>query len=1247
MLMITNIRFDGLIKCLCGFLLFFLMSSAHAVRVDISPDNVNVDEGVTVIVAVTFTEEPSDFFSSASESCGTSLFLSGTGTATFNADFTESTDGSLDFVATGIVGSTQTATVTYSIVDNDGLETDETIAATVSHGPNSSDGDFECTVSTLDTWPTITIKDTSPVAYFMDSAAGWGEVTIGENDATGSHPGGFYQLPRIEEGALDCQTKVVFDVTALDGIATLNQTTFTDVEGDLIITPVEPRSTEDITKTISATLSVNEDRCRIETTNPVSIPVTIKGVEPEEPIVITPSLIIPDPVILEGSGEFSVAKVEYALSRVIPAGDQCDIGYEVKVAGGSAVQGTHINATPENGVSTITSSDNDETYIANILDSGGGDGDKTVTLEAILTNNSTNSLCQLAGADSNNQLAISKSFTIQDDVATPLTGELTIDKTTINEGESAVVTLGLSEEVAARLAARSIESCQLAAVWTYAGSATVADYTFNAPEVITYTPGDSETAIVLKVLSDEVPEAAEFLDISVALSGAGDTPCPIATGTTSRLQRVLLQDTTEIVQVTPSLVISDPFILEGSGDYSVAKVEYALSRALPEGERCDIVYEIKVAGGSAVQGTHIDAAPSNGTSTITSSDNDETYVANILDSGSGDGDKTVTLEAVFSNNFTNSLCQLVGADSNQPLVINKSFTIQDDVATPLVGELKIDKTAINEGELAIVTLGLSEETEARLAARSIENCQLAAVWTYAGSAVVADYTFDAPEIITYTSGTPETTIELEVLSDEVAEETESLEISVALSGTGDNPCPVPTGTTSRLQDILLQDTTEVAQVEPKVEPEVLKGQTCGALRIAVGTQDIPDRAVKDQQTISALSGDNRSFYQSNCEDGDSTRNFEPEEAASQTSAVLSAAKQQLRNVRSRLDKLRSTGGERGVDVSGVNLSVQGTSIPSGLLGAAAGDEENELLANSRWGLFTNGEYGFGTNDRGVDFTEATGDRNFDFTSKGLTIGADYRFNGDKLVAGAALGYKDFSSEFTTQEGGTDTKGYNFSLYGIYLMTDKSYFDVALGVGRGSVESRRPVNNDGSGGIGNATTFAIAKPDANEVTLSIGGGYEFNSGEWTYTPYGRLDYTSGKIDAYTETASDQSASTSMFTINEQDVKSLTSTVGVKASRVISTSSGVFVPQVSVEWKHEFKGRGAISGQSVFLDENPQFGQSGFTETHSTEFDKNYFNVSAGVSAVFPKGRSAFVNVETRVGDSTIEDNAIKAGFRWEF
>jgi outer membrane autotransporter protein len=274
------------------------------------------------------------------------------------------------------------------------------------------------------------------------------------------------------------------------------------------------------------------------------------------------------------------------------------------------------------------------------------------------------------------------------------------------------------------------------------------------------------------------------------------------------------------------------------------------------------------------------------------------------------------------------------------------------------------------------------------------------------------------------------------------------------------------------------------------------------------------------------------------------------------------------------------------------------------------------------------------------FTRLNDDDRFKF----INIGAEFtlskviqlRFGYDnmkreeyKVASSSGLGGFSFGI-------GIDVKGYNLNVYGTYLLSDQVYLDATIGYGKDSVNSKRPVYKDANSG---KTFFATGKPDAKEFTFSVGGGYEFYKGEWSLTPYGRMDYTKATIDAYKET-SDVSAQSGLFRFDKQNTKALTSTLGLKTSRSLSTSKGVFVPYASLEWKHEFKGRGAITGTHLLTGKQTPVGET-------SKFDRNYYNLGVGISAQFPKGKAAFLSFESRQGDSVVKDNAVKAGFRWEF
>lgn len=368
-----------------------------------------------------------------------------------------------------------------------------------------------------------------------------------------------------------------------------------------------------------------------------------------------------------------------------------------------------------------------------------------------------------------------------------------------------------------------------------------------------------------------------------------------------------------------------------------------------------------------------------------------------------------------------------------------------------------------------------------------------------------------------------------------------------------------------------------------------------------------------------------------------------EEVAAQGTNAIESSKRHVSNVNARMNMVRQA-------VSG---------------GGSGDDEGNELLESSRWGFFANGNVNKGdrTQTVGVPGGGALGDastevvqgeRAFDFNGQDLSLGFDYRFPGEKMIMGGALGYNRQTSDFTTEDGNTDLKGYHVSAYGTYLPSDKTYIDGVVSIGRSAIDASRPVPvyDSVSNTVLDDDGRAFADTDAQQVSVSLGGGYEFSTGALNITPYTRFDYSKTDIDGYTETAKDNGGSSSrdssgmVISVGDQSIDSLIGTLGIKTSYPISASNGVFVPHASVEFKRQFRN------DDRFIEATlpAASGVSGVTATPNTqtsEIDRNYVRLGAGVTAVFPKGRSGFLQVESLQGSDDLSDTAIKAGFRMEF
>src|SRR4029450_5082169 len=163
------------------------------------------------------------------------------------------------------------------------------------------------------------------------------------------------------------------------------------------------------------------------------------------------------------------------------------------------------------------------------------------------------------------------------------------------------------------------------------------------------------------------------------------------------------------------------------------------------------------------------------------------------------------------------------------------------------------------------------------------------------------------------------------------------------------------------------------------------------------------------------------------------------------------------------------------------------------------------------------------------------------------------------------------------------------------------------------------------------------------SFSAGAGYDFRQGALTFGPLARLQYFKLKIDGYQEKLTNtQPGFGWALALDSQDVESLTTVLGGRASYAISTGLGVLLPQVRLEWEHEFKNDSRIL-TAQFLND-PQRQPIRFT-TDSP--DRNYANIGVTLSATFRGGIAAFIDYETVLGLANVSRHDITLGIRGEF
>ena len=199
-------------------------------------------------------------------------------------------------------------------------------------------------------------------------------------------------------------------------------------------------------------------------------------------------------------------------------------------------------------------------------------------------------------------------------------------------------------------------------------------------------------------------------------------------------------------------------------------------------------------------------------------------------------------------------------------------------------------------------------------------------------------------------------------------------------------------------------------------------------------------------------------------------------------AVISTSVQN-RNIGLRLNSLRGGLGG-GVSVGGLALAIKGESVPigsvlTGVLGGGASADPSRAFG--RLGIFANGLGSFG--DQATTLQAA----GYDFSTAGLTAGADYRLT-DHVVLGAALGYLRTKIDRTSTFSDSSINGYSLTIYGTYYIKDTFHVDSILTYGRNDYGIDRRSERLSSSGTGTTVDRITASTDGDQFSASASGGY---------------------------------------------------------------------------------------------------------------------------------------------------------------
>ncbi|MBB5206818.1 autotransporter domain-containing protein [Chiayiivirga flava] len=364
-------------------------------------------------------------------------------------------------------------------------------------------------------------------------------------------------------------------------------------------------------------------------------------------------------------------------------------------------------------------------------------------------------------------------------------------------------------------------------------------------------------------------------------------------------------------------------------------------------------------------------------------------------------------------------------------------------------------------------------------------------------------------------------------------------------------------------------------------------------------------------------------------------------AFAQSNAAYAAVGAQFDNLKARIAALRS--GSSGMDLGGLAFATNSGVLPLSLLpaqDAENGGGDEEIGGDfSRWGFFASGIVGRGSQD-GDDATPE-----YDFDSRGLTAGVDYRVN-DRLVLGASAGWNRQDTDLARGRGRVDTTGWSVSAYGTWYRDNAWYVDGVLTFGSSDYDLERAIRYTLPAADGGSTAVdqrATAATGGDQTSLALSLGRDFQAGAWSIGPYLRGTYTRVDFDAYSERLRGDLPGAGLgLAVDARELESQTAVLGGKASLAMSRDWGILMPHVQLEWEHEFQDD-PDSLVARFLHDPTGTPMA----TVGEAIDTDYYNLGFGLSALFPGGRSAFLYYERLVGASGQSQDTVSLGVRFEF
>jgi uncharacterized protein YhjY with autotransporter beta-barrel domain len=262
-----------------------------------------------------------------------------------------------------------------------------------------------------------------------------------------------------------------------------------------------------------------------------------------------------------------------------------------------------------------------------------------------------------------------------------------------------------------------------------------------------------------------------------------------------------------------------------------------------------------------------------------------------------------------------------------------------------------------------------------------------------------------------------------------------------------------------------------------------------------------------------------------------------------------------------------------------------------------------------------------------------------------TLGLDHRFG---LAGLLGLAFKYHHQRGDIDSGGVfDVNGGGIWAYGSWWPREQLFVDLAAGIDLNRLGTQRIVSRQTTIILprGHTTFFNPAPELASSDTHSHMGsaelstGYDFSLASLSVGPRAALAFKHTALDAYTE-----SGNTPMtLAFDSQSETSLRSLLGMQASKAFTPRGFVVLPQLNVDWLHEYQDDQRFITAHFAEDLRPDPSILRFLNQAP---DRDWFVIRASTSAVFPHGVSTFIALESMAGHTYIDRYRASIGVRAE-